>query len=259
MMEARRCGKAGRCAIGRVDRPYCRHRQRRRTREVDHRTGSRRRRVAFDGRLRAEGPAGGLHRRDTSIPDVVAAIKSGLTRPDRGDLFRMGRPRQPANRRARGRDRRPGQRRGLFATNRTPGLVIGRFGTSISAASASLPRLFDGNGFSSQRRVIDVSGDGPNNIGSPVLPARERVPAQGITINGLPIMLGGEGGDPFGVADLDALLSGLRGRWSGAFTLTVSAMDQFEIAIRRKLIQEIAVLGRPFPLRTRRPMRPAIA
>ena len=39
------------------------------------------------------------------------------------------------------------------------------------------------------RRVIDVSGDGPNNAGLPVVPVRDELVADGIVINGLPIML----------------------------------------------------------------------
>ena len=48
--------------------------------------------------------------------------------------------------------------------------------------------LFDGNGYAGDRRVIDVSGDGPNNRGRPVTAARDAAVAQGIVINGLPIL-----------------------------------------------------------------------
>jgi hypothetical protein len=127
-----------------------------------------------------------------------------------------------------------------FAGRIEPGLVIGRFGTSISASIGFGARLFDGNGFSSPRHVIDVSGDGPNNIGPPILPAREEVLKKGITINGLPIMLERSGVDPFSVPNLDAYYRDCVVGGPGAFTLAVTAIDQFEIAIRRKLIQEIA-------------------
>ena len=49
--------------------------------------------------------------------------------------------------------------------------------------------LFDGSGYRGIRRVIDVSGDGANNNGPLVTPMRDEIVAQGITINGLPIML----------------------------------------------------------------------
>jgi hypothetical protein len=61
-------------------------------------------------------------------------------------------------------------------------------GTSISGALAFTADLFEANGFRSTRQVIDVSGDGPNNMGYPVLAARQAVLDRGITINGLPIM-----------------------------------------------------------------------
>ena len=42
-------------------------------------------------------------------------------------------------------------------------------GTSISGALLFASGLFEDNGFRSARQVIDVSGDGPNNMGFPVL------------------------------------------------------------------------------------------
>ena len=42
--------------------------------------------------------------------------------------------------------------------------------------------------FQSDRRVIDVSGDGTNNAGRPVTEARDGAVAQGVTINGLVIL-----------------------------------------------------------------------
>ena len=41
--------------------------------------------------------------------------------------------------------------------------------TSISGALDFATKHFEGNGFTSLRRVIDVSGDGPNNQGDPTL------------------------------------------------------------------------------------------
>ena len=39
------------------------------------------------------------------------------------------------------------------------------------------------------RRVIDISGDGPNNNGEPVVIARDAALEKGVIINGLPIMV----------------------------------------------------------------------
>jgi len=127
-----------------------------------------------------------------------------------------------------------------FSRRIEPGLILGRFGTSISSSLAFSSKLFDNNGYAGTRRVIDVSGDGPNNIGPPVVPARDAVLAKGIVINGLPIVLEKGSYDPFGVPDLDAYYRDCVVGGQGAFTLGVTAMDQFETAVRRKLIQEIA-------------------
>ena len=55
--------------------------------------------------------------------------------------------------------------------------------TSISAAIAFGAQSFEGNGFRSERRIIDISGDGPNNQGAYLLHARDRAVADGIVIN----------------------------------------------------------------------------
>src|ERR1700680_3654788 len=60
--------------------------------------------------------------------------------------------------------------------------------TSISGAINFAMPLFDENPYRGLRRVIDISGDGPNNNGAPVTGARDAALAKGITINGLPIM-----------------------------------------------------------------------
>src|SRR3954470_1259455 len=61
--------------------------------------------------------------------------------------------------------------------------------TSISGGLQFSKGLFDNSGYHGLRRVIDVSGDGANNSGAPIVPTRDDVLAAGITINGLPIML----------------------------------------------------------------------
>ena len=61
--------------------------------------------------------------------------------------------------------------------------------TSISNTLAFSRKLFQTNPFQGMRRVIDISGDGPNNAGAPAPVARNSTVAQGIVIDGLPIML----------------------------------------------------------------------
>src|SRR5204863_1645653 len=61
--------------------------------------------------------------------------------------------------------------------------------TSISGAISFAMPLFDENPYRGLRRVIDISGDGPNNNGAPVTGARDAALEKGIIINGLPIMV----------------------------------------------------------------------
>ena len=115
----------------------------------------------------------------------------------------------------------------------------GRF-TSISGAIDFALPLFATNGFEGTRRVIDLSGDGPNNVGRAVRSARDAAVAAGITINGLPIV--NERPNRFGMPmpnlDLyyrDCVIGG-----AGAFLVAVDDFDSFALAVRRKLILEIA-------------------
>lgn len=113
--------------------------------------------------------------------------------------------------------------------------------TSISGALRYTAPLFDGNGIAGIRRVIDVSGDGPNNQGEPVEIVRDEVIRQGITINGLPILL--KASTPSGWYDIrnldkyyeDCVIGGF-----GAFLVPVTEEVGFAAAVRRKLVLEIA-------------------
>ena len=115
-------------------------------------------------------------------------------------------------------------------------------GTSISSALSFTSGLFEGNGYQSMRQVIDVSGDGPNNMGSPVLDARAAALAKGITINGLPIMLHTRYDGMFSIGDLDVYYENCVIGGPGAFLVTVETIDRLAEAIRRKLVLEIAGL-----------------
>jgi hypothetical protein len=113
-------------------------------------------------------------------------------------------------------------------------------GTSISGALDFTAPLFDGNGFASTRQVIDVSGDGPNNMGNPVLHARQRTLERGITINGLPIMIRDTYYGGYSIPDLDIYYEDCVIGGPGAFIVTVESVDRIAEAIRRKLVLEIA-------------------
>jgi len=115
-------------------------------------------------------------------------------------------------------------------------------GTSISSALDFALPLFDANGFEGVRRVIDISGDGPNNMGPPVVPSRDRVLEAGITINGLPIMIRPSlraGPTSPGLDDYyrDCVIGG-----PGAFVLPVTELHEMAEAVRQKLILDIAGL-----------------
>src|SRR5690606_23507744 len=88
-----------------------------------------------------------------------------------------------------------------------------------------------------------ISGDGPNNAGRPVVEARDWLVDQGVTINGLPIMLNQVFGyGPFGIPDLDVYYEDCVIGGPGAFVVPVRNEAEFADAIRRKLILEIAGL-----------------
>jgi hypothetical protein len=112
--------------------------------------------------------------------------------------------------------------------------------TSISSALDFASDLFAESGFSGDRRVVDISGDGPNNHGSPVIPARDALIAQGITINGLPLMTNAGPAGRFDLPDLDEYYRNCVTGGPGSFIVPVNDWDQFADAIRRKLVLELA-------------------
>ncbi len=112
-------------------------------------------------------------------------------------------------------------------------------GTSISGGLAMAAGLLAASPFAGMREVIDVSGDGPNNVGPPVLQARQAVLERGVTINGLPIMLR-PGGGFFNLHDLDVYYEHCVIGGPAAFLVTVESPERFAVAIRRKLVLEIA-------------------
>ncbi len=128
--------------------------------------------------------------------------------------------------------------------------------TSISSALQFSSRLFASSGARGIRRVVDVSGDGPNNAGPPVVGARDELVAAGIVINGLPIMLKLAAGF-FDLADLDRYYADCVIGGSGAFMIPIKQRSEFKTATRQKLLLEIA--GRAPPARVIRVQAPAEA
>src|SRR5215212_9146130 len=118
--------------------------------------------------------------------------------------------------------------------------------TSISGAIDFAARLLAESGFSATRQVIDVSGDGPNNQGRPVTIARDEALAQGVTINGLPIMLKTPG--YFDIPDLDIYYRDCIIGGQGAFMVPAREREQFREAVKTKVILEVAERAPPEPL-----------
>jgi hypothetical protein len=117
--------------------------------------------------------------------------------------------------------------------------IIG-MSTSISGAIEYGLAMF-GKGFKGQRRVIDISGDGPNNSGGMVTFARDRAIASGVTINGLPVLNDRPNRMNFPtLPDLDLYYEGCVIGGPGAFVVVAQDFVNFAQAIRQKLILEIA-------------------
>ena len=112
--------------------------------------------------------------------------------------------------------------------------------TSISGALTFAAPLFGTAGFRGIRRVIDVSGDGANNQGKLIVPTREEVLAQGITINGLPIMLKRPTPATLDIEDLDIYYEDCVIGGPGAFVIPIKERERFKEATRAKLLLEVA-------------------
>jgi hypothetical protein len=112
--------------------------------------------------------------------------------------------------------------------------------TSISGALQFAMPLFQSSGFHGLRRVIDVSGDGVNNQGTPVTIVRDEVLEHGFTVNGLPIMLKKPQPGSIDIEDLDVYYEDCVIGGPGAFMIPIKERDQFREATRTKLVLEIA-------------------
>lgn len=124
--------------------------------------------------------------------------------------------------------------------------VITERRTSISAAIDHAMYLFGKSPFKGTRRVIDISGDGPNNRGRMITMARDEALAQGIVINGLPIL--NDRPNPWGgppPRDLDIYYENYVIGGPGAFVMPALSFENFGQAVVAKLIREIAALPGP--------------
>jgi len=105
-------------------------------------------------------------------------------------------------------------------------------GTSISGAIDFGVTRFARGELESDRKVIDISGDGANNGGRSASRARDEAVSLGITINGLPIL----SIEPWLEEHYrDEVIGG-----PGAFLVAAQDFESFGDAIVKKLIAEIA-------------------
>jgi hypothetical protein len=121
--------------------------------------------------------------------------------------------------------------------------------TSISGGIDFAVAQFAHAPFISERRTIDISGDGTNNAGGNVTKARDDALAQGYTINGLVILSETplpwnpeHTNPPGGLANYyrDNVVGG-----PGAFVLEAKDFNSFGQAIIKKMIAEIADASLP--------------
>ncbi|NDG48847.1 MAG: DUF1194 domain-containing protein [Rhodospirillales bacterium] len=114
--------------------------------------------------------------------------------------------------------------------------------TSISGGIDFSRRVLAEAPFEATRRVIDVSGDGVNNSGRGVERARDEAVADGVIINGLPIIndrptFGRAPPMPLDQYFQQSVIGGF-----GSFMVVAEDFEAFGTAVRRKLIREIAGL-----------------
>jgi hypothetical protein len=103
-------------------------------------------------------------------------------------------------------------------------------GDALHAARAQFDRLPE----KPSRRIIDISGDGMANIGPPPAGVRDALVAEGITINGLPILTE----EPW----LDDYYNQYVVGGPGAFLITAEDYQSFATAIAQKLLGEVAAV-----------------
>ncbi len=111
---------------------------------------------------------------------------------------------------------------------------------SISNAIDFSARLIEANDYRGTRRVIDVSGDGPQIGGRPLEEVRRETVAKGITINALVIeTAGGALRGPGGITLAEHYERDVIGG-AGAFIAVARERVRFPETVLRKLVLEIA-------------------
>lgn len=121
---------------------------------------------------------------------------------------------------------------------------------SISRAIEYSHRLIETNAFEGTRKIIDISGDGPQMNGPPLEETRAAALAAGITINAIAILSRGghvprRFGEPLDEHYKRDVIGGM-----GAFVMVADEDTPFEQVVLQKIVREVAELPRP-PRRAR--------
>lgn len=115
-----------------------------------------------------------------------------------------------------------------------PGSVGNQTGIG-NAMNGSIANLLDNSEFTSSRLVMDVSGDGQNNIGVSPSSARDRAAVAGIRINGITI---GGGIALFNHYDVNV-------RTVDGFVVSADSLDDFAEPLRNKIFLETQAVPEP--------------
>jgi len=123
--------------------------------------------------------------------------------------------------------------------------------TAIGSAIDFAMRHFNESGVESERRIIDISGDGDSNSGRPVEYARDDAVRAKVVINGLAIVnehpLPGFIGHIQPVGGIGHYYRTRVAGGPGSFVLQIESFDGFAEAIERKLVAEIASITSESP------------
>ncbi|MCJ2138203.1 DUF1194 domain-containing protein [Methylobacterium sp. J-026] len=118
--------------------------------------------------------------------------------------------------------------------------------TAIGSAIGFAADLLARAPFRTDRKVIDVSGDGTGNAGRSITEARDAAVTAGITVNGIVILTDPDGMPGFlrehtnPAGGLAAYYRNLVIGGEGAFVMTAEGFEAFGRAIIAKLIREIS-------------------
>ncbi|HJQ57947.1 MAG TPA: DUF1194 domain-containing protein [Vineibacter sp.] len=112
--------------------------------------------------------------------------------------------------------------------------------TAVGAGLAYAGEKFNEPLFRSNRKVIDISGDGKNNNGPPAEIVRDELVKRGIVINGLPILSERTNFGRPPEADLDVYYEEKVIGGQGSFIMPAKGFADFGRAIRSKMTREIS-------------------